>query len=411
MLATPFPGQEGGLFALYALDVDQFSDINEAFGFHVGDAALKAMVSRVTEVLPQQTYVCRIAADEFAALSRVESAEQAETLADLLHDRLTASIYADRHWVRLRLSIGAAVQDADIRTLEELNAKAKLALQAAQHNGGNTVCFYTPEMAAAATRRMFLTMHLAHAIERNELHMAYQPIVEARSGRIVGAEALLRWNQHTLGPVSPGEFIPVAEESGLIVPITDWVLNAVVEQMAVWEPAGTLPNQIFINISGPQFLRGNLSARLEDLLGCHPELRGRLGLEITEQAAVRDLKAAVQTLTELEAIDVQVAIDDFGSGYSSLSYVQQLPVSKLKIDRAFMEDIPDNLKNGALVRAAVGMAHGLGLVTVAEGVETEEQRDFLVSVGCDLLQGYLFGRPVAPDAFAAMIRAQQPAMA
>ncbi|MGR0188355.1 putative bifunctional diguanylate cyclase/phosphodiesterase [Azospirillum aestuarii] len=408
VLAAPFPGQEGGLFAL---DVDQFSDINEAFGFHVGDAALKAMVSRVTEVLPQQTYVCRIAADEFAALSRVESAEQAETLADLLHDRLTASIYADRHWVRLRLSIGAAVQDADIRTLEELNAKAKLALQAAQHNGGNTVCFYTPEMAAAATRRMFLTMHLAHAIERNELHMAYQPIVEARSGRIVGAEALLRWNQHTLGPVSPGEFIPVAEESGLIVPITDWVLNAVVEQMAAWEPAGTLPNQIFINISGPQFLRGNLSARLEELLGRHPKLRGRLGLEITEQAAVRDLKAAVQTLTELEAIDVQVAIDDFGSGYSSLSYVQQLPVSKLKIDRAFMADIPDNLKNGALVRAAVGMAHGLGLVTVAEGVETEEQRDFLVSVGCDLLQGYLFGRPVGPDAFAAMIRAQQPAMA
>lgn len=411
VLAAPFPGQEGGLFALYALDVDQFSDINEAFGFHVGDAALKAMVSRVTEVLPQQTYVCRIAADEFAALSRVESAEQAETMADLLHDRLTASIYADRHWVRLRLSIGAAVQDADIRTLEELNAKAKLALQAAQHNGGNTVCFYTPEMAAAATRRMFLTMHLAHAIERSELHMAYQPIVEARSGRIVGAEALLRWNQHTLGPVSPGEFIPVAEESGLIVPITDWVLTAVVEQMAVWAEAGTLPNQIFINISGPQFLRGNLSSRLEDLLGCHPELRGRLGLEITEQAAVRDLKAAVQTLTELEAIDVQVAIDDFGSGYSSLSYVQQLPVSKLKIDRAFMEDIPDNLKNGALVRAAVGMAHGLGLVTVAEGVETEEQRDFLVSVGCDLLQGYLFGRPAAPDAFAAMVRAQQPAMA
>ncbi|WP_425599039.1 EAL domain-containing protein [Azospirillum brasilense] len=188
-------------------------------------------------------------------------------------------------------------------------------------------------------------------------------------------------------------------------------MNAVVEQMAVWEPAGTLPNQIFINISGPQFLRGNLSARLEELLGRHPELRGRLGLEITEQAAVRDLKAAVQTLTELEAIDVQVAIDDFGSGYSSLSYVQQLPVSKLKIDRAFMADIPDNLKNGALVRAAVGMAHGLGLVTVAEGVETEEQRDFLVSVGCDLLQGYLFGRPAAPDAFAAMIRAQQPAMA
>lgn len=406
VLADPPSDQGDGLFALYALDVDQFSDINEAFGFHVGDAALKAMVSRVTEVLPQQTYVCRIAADEFAALSRVDSAEHALTLADLLHDRLTASIYADRHWVRLRLSIGAAVQDAEVRTLEELNAKAKLALQAAQHNGGNAVCFYTPEMAAAATRRMFLTMHLTHAIERNELHMVYQPIVDARSGRVVSAEALLRWTHHALGPVSPGEFIPVAEESGLIVPITDWVLSTVVRQMADWESAGVLPDRVFINISGQQFLRGNLTGRLEELLSTRPSLHKRLGLEITEQAAVRDLKTAVRTLTELEAIDVQVAIDDFGSGYSSLSYVQQLPVAKLKIDRAFIEDVPKNTKNNALVRAAVGMAHGLGLVTVAEGVETEEQRDFLVSIGCDLLQGYLFGRPMAPEALAEMIRKQ-----
>ncbi len=395
-----------GLYALYALDVDQFSDINEAFGFHVGDAALKAMVSRVSEVLPPQTYVCRIAADEFAALSRVESAEHAQTLADLLHDRLTASIYADRHWVRLRLSIGAAVQDAEVRTLEELNAKAKLALQAAQHDGGNKVCLYTHEMAAAATRRMFLTMHLTHAIERNELHMVYQPIVDARSGRVVSAEALLRWTHHTLGPVSPGEFIPVAEESGLIVPITDWVLSTVVRQMADWFEAGVLPDRVFINISGQQFLRGNLTGRLEELLNQYPVLHKRLGLEITEQAAVRDLKAAVRTLTELEAIDVQVAIDDFGSGYSSLSYVQQLPVAKLKIDRAFIVDVPENTRNNALVRAAVGMAHGLGLVTVAEGVETEEQRDFLVSIGCDLLQGYLFGRPILPDALADMVRKQ-----
>lgn len=401
------PGGDGeGLYALYALDVDQFSDINEAFGFHVGDAALKAMVSRVTEVLPQQTYVCRIAADEFAALSRVESAEHAQTLADLLHDRLTASIYADRHWVRLRLSIGAAVQDGDLHTLEELNAKAKLALQAAQHDGGNAVCFYTPEMAAAATRRMFLTMHLAHAIERNELHMVYQPIVDARSGRVVSAEALLRWTHHTLGPVSPGEFIPVAEESGLIVSITDWVLSTVVRQMVMWDGEGVLPDRVFINISGQQFLRGNLTSRLEELLGQQPSLRRRLGLEITEQAAVRDLKAAVRTLTELAAIDVQVAIDDFGSGYSSLSYVQQLPVSKLKIDRAFIIDVPENIKNGALVRAAVGMAHGLGLVTVAEGVETHEQQEFLVSIGCDLLQGYLFGRPMAPEALSEMVRKQ-----
>ncbi|WP_448187676.1 putative bifunctional diguanylate cyclase/phosphodiesterase [Azospirillum sp. sgz301742] len=394
-------------FALYSLDVDQFSDINEAFGFHVGDAALKALVSRVTEVLPKETYICRIAADEFAALSRVDDLEMARTLADVLHDRLTASIYADRHWVRLRVSIGAAVFDESVQRVEELNAKAKLALQAVQHNGGNAVCFYTPEMAAAATRRMLLTMHLAHAIERNELHLVYQPIVEAKTSLVTSAEALLRWTHHTLGAISPVEFIPVAEESGLIVPITDWVLSTVVRQMAVWDEQGVLPKRVFLNISGQQFLRGSLTHRLMELLEGQDHLRSHLGLEITEQAAVRDLKVAVRTLSELADIGVQVAIDDFGSGYSSLSYVQQLPVAKLKIDRAFIIDVPENSRNAALVRAAVGMAHGLGLVTVAEGVETEEQREFLASTGCDQLQGYLFGRPMMPEALAEMVRGQQ----
>lgn len=395
---------EPALYALYALDVDQFSDINEAFGFHVGDAALKMLVARVTEVLPPETFVCRVAADEFAALSRVAGLDHASTLADLLYDRLTASIYADRHWVRLRVSIGAALHDVAPGRIEDLNAKAKLALQAVQHRGGNGVCFYTPEMAAAATRRTLLTMHLTHAIERGEFHMVYQPIIDARSGAVVAAEALLRWTHPTLGAVSPAEFIPVAEESGLIVPITDWVVVSVVRQMAEWEGRGLLPGRVFINISGQQFLRGNLSERLAVLLGQYPALKGRLGLEITEQAAVRDLKAAVRTITDLAGIGVQAAIDDFGSGYSSLSYVQQLPVTKLKIDRAFMADVPRDTKNAALVRAAVGMAHGLGLSTVAEGVETDEQRDFLISIGCDLLQGFFFSMPLRPDDFAAFFQ-------
>lgn len=407
LMADTDPDAWDGRFALYTLDVDQFSDVNEAFGFHVGDAALKALVSRVTEVLPESTYICRIAADEFAALARVNDADHAQSLAGVLHDRLTASIYADRHWVRLRLSVGAAVQDEAVQTLEDLNAKAKLALQAVQHNGGNAICFYTPDMAAAATRRMLLTMHLTHAIERNEMFMVYQPIVNGKDGQVVSAEALLRWNHHNLGMVSPGEFIPVAEESGLIVPITDWVLTTVISQMVEWEAAGVLPERVFVNISGQQFLRGSLTHRLEELLAPYPGLFGRLGLEITEQAAVRDLKVAVRTLSELAGIGVQVAIDDFGSGYSSLSYVQQLPVTKLKIDRAFIVDVPENPRSNALVRAAIGMAHGLGLATVAEGVETVEQRDFLVSVGCDLLQGYLFGKPMAPESLADMVRGSQ----
>ena len=395
-------GGEGkhGAWALYTIDVDQFSDVNEAFGPHVGDLALKALVARMTEVLPRETYIGRIAADEFTAISRVSGMAQAQRLGQALFERVTASIYAERHWVRLRVSVGAAVLDLGASNVEELNAKGKLALQSVQQNGGNAICFYTPEMAAAATRRMLLTLQLTHAVERDELHVVYQPIVDAKTGAVAAAEALLRWTHPVLGVVSPGEFIPVAEESGLIIPISEWVFEQVAADMSRWESQGRQLERVFVNVSALQFLRGNLVTRINDLLERNPTLRGRIGLEITEQAAVRDLAAAISTIGELGAKEVLFAIDDFGSGYSSLSYVQQLPVAKLKIDRAFVVDVPENHRNAALVRAAVGMAHGLGLTTVAEGVETDEQRRFLVSVGCDFLQGYFFGRPMPPDDFA-----------
>jgi PAS domain S-box-containing protein/diguanylate cyclase (GGDEF)-like protein len=391
---------KSGTWALYTIDVDQFSDVNEAFGPHVGDLALKALVARIAEVLPRDTFIGRIAADEFSAVSRVSGLAQAQKLGKALFERVTASIYAERHWVRLRVSIGAAVLDVGASGIDELNAKGKLALQSVQQNGGNAIGFYTPEMAAAATRRMLLTLQLTHAVERGELHVAYQPIVEAKSGKTTAAEALLRWTHPSLGVVSPGEFIPVAEESGLIIPISEWVFEQVAADMTAWEARGKTLERIFINISALQFLRGDLVKRIKDLLERNPSLRGRIGLEITEQAAVRDLTVAVATIDELGAQEVLFAIDDFGSGYSSLSYVQQLPVAKLKIDRAFVIDVPENHRNAALVRAAVGMAHGLGLTTVAEGVETAEQRDFLLSVGCDYLQGYFFGKPMLMEQLA-----------
>mgnify|MGYP001805865418 CR=1 FL=1 len=261
-----------------------------------------------------------------------------------------------------------------------------------------------------ASRRMLLTLHLAHALEHDELRVVYQPIINARTGKITCAEALLRWWHRDLGAISPGEFIPVAEESGQIIPITDWVLEQVVAQVREWDEQGLSLERVFVNISGILFLRGNLVEQLTRLLEPWPNLRGRIGLEITEQAAVQDIKAAIKTINDLAAFSVQAAIDDFGSGYSSLSYVQQLPVSKLKIDRAFVTDVPDNHRNVALVRGVVGMAHGLGLTVVAEGVETVPQQRFLESVGCDLLQGYLFGRPMSAHDFAQRLMAQdQPA--
>lgn len=396
-------------WALFTVDVDQFSDVNEAFGSHVGDMALKALVARIGEVLPRETIIGRVAADEFTAMSLVEGLEHAETLGQALFDRLTASIYAERHWVRLRVSIGAAMSQGGDFGVDELNNRAKLALQSVQQAGGNAMSFYSPEMAASASRRMMLTLQLSHAIDRGELSIAYQPIVEGRTGRIVALEALMRWNHPALGAVSPVEFIPVAEESGLIIQMTDWVFTRVAVDMTAWEGEGIGPRRVYMNISALQFLRGNLVQRVTGLLADNPWLTDRLGLEITEQVALRDPDVAVRTIAELAGMKVEFAIDDFGSGYSSLSYVQQLPVAKLKIDRTFVIGVPGSDRNAALVRAAVGMAHGLKLSVVAEGVETEAQRDFLVSVGCDALQGYLFGRPASFDDTTERLRAQSPA--
>lgn len=398
--------QGGRTQVVFSFDVDQFREINEGLGYHVGDGVLKAIVGRFGEILPKGSILCRVGADEFAALACFADRTAAEDVANHVHARLLSPIYVDRQMVLVRMSIGAAIHDASIKRVEELLTKAELALQTVQHEGGNAVCFYTPEMAQAASRRTLLTMHLAHAVQRDELRVVYQPIIEAKTGRVAGAEALLRWSHTSLGAVSPAEFIPIAEDSGLIVSITDWVLEAVADQVARWHDEGLVCGRVFMNVSGQQFLRGRLTTRLAELMTEKPHLAGLIGIEITEQAAVRDLKATVQAISALASISVETAIDDFGTGYSSLSYVQQLPITKLKIDRMFVDGVPHNLKNAALVRAVVGMAHGLGLTVVAEGVETAAQRDFLTDVGCDLLQGYLFSQPVPPMALSLLLRSQ-----
>ncbi|EWY39374.1 diguanylate cyclase [Skermanella stibiiresistens SB22] len=405
LMAIRLPGDERA-HVVFSFDLDQFREINEGLGYHVGDGVLKAIVLRFREIMPKDSILCRVGADEFAALAMFKDHEVAEESADHIHDRLLSPIQVDRQTVMVRMSIGAAIHDPSIKRVEELLTKAELALQTAQHQGGNIVCFYTPEMAQAASRRTLLTMHLAHAVQRNEFKVVYQPIIEARTGKVAGAEALLRWTHTQLGAVSPTEFIPIAEDSGLIVSITDWVLEAVADQVALWHDEGLCCGRVFMNVSGQQFLRGRLTTRLAELMREKPYLAGLIGIEITEQAAVRDLKATVQAISALSSISVETAIDDFGTGYSSLSYVQQLPITKLKIDRMFVDGVPHNRKNSALVRAVVGMAHGLGLTVVAEGVETVEQRDFLGEVGCDLLQGYLFSQPIPTVAFSLLLRDQ-----
>lgn len=395
---------EPGLWVLFDLDVDSFRDVNEGFGYHIGDIVLRAVAERLGEGLPREALVGRIAADQYAALAAVHDLNNALNLAQALHAHLTRPVSAEGRVLSLKISMGAAILDDPTEKINEALAKAELAQKLVRSAGGDSTRFYSPEMTRAAERRLRLTLNLDAAIENEEFHIVYQPVVEASTSAVAAMEALLRWQHPELGLVSPGEFIPLAEESGAIVPITRWVIGHVADQVRQWRANGIEPRRCFINVSGQQFVRDDLPGYFRRMAKEEPDLIPFLGIEITEQAAIQNMEETVRAIQELADIGIDAALDDFGTGYSSLSYIQRLPIRKIKLDRAFIADLPKNEKDVALVRAMVGMAKGLDLPVVAEGVETVEQRDFLRGVGCSELQGYLISRPVPAAAMAEMLQ-------
>ncbi len=395
---------DGGLWVLFNLDMDGFRDINEGFGYHIGDTVLKNTADRLAEILPREALVGRIAADQFAALAAVNDLNNALNLAQSLHAQLTRPLPTDGRVVPLKVSMGAAIIDDPSDKIGDALAKAELAMKLVRAAGGDSTRFYSPEMTRAAERRLRLTMNLDAAVEHGEFHVVYQPVVETASGAICAMEALLRWRHPDLGAIPPSEFIPLAEETGSIIPITRWVFGHVANQLRQWRQEGVEPRRIFVNVSGQQFIRDDLPGHFRKLRAAEPDLIPFFGIEITEQAAIQNMEATVAAIQELAEIGVDAALDDFGTGYSSLSYIQRLPIRKIKLDRAFIADLPGNDKDIALVRAMVGMANGLDLPVVAEGVETAAQREFLRGVGCSELQGYLISKPVPADEMAALLR-------
>lgn len=395
---------DGGLWVLFNLDMDAFRDINEGFGYHIGDNVLKAVADRLAEVLPREALVGRIAADQFAALAAVHDLNNALNLAQTLHGHLCRPVTLDGRVVPLKVSMGAAIIDDPAERIGDVMAKAELAMKLVREAGGDSTRFYSPEMTRAAERRLRLTMNLEAAIENNEFHLVYQPVVEAATGAICAMEALLRWRHPELGAISPSEFIPLAEETGNIIAITRWVFANVAEQLRSWRRAGIEPRRVFVNVSGQQFIRDDLPGFFRRMSETEPDLVPYIGIEITEQAAIQNMDATVQAIRELAEIGIDAALDDFGTGYSSLSYIQRLPIRKIKLDRAFIADLPGNPKDIALVRAMVGMANGLDLPVVAEGVETAAQRDFLRGVGCSELQGFLISKPVPPEEMVELLK-------
>jgi len=389
------------------IDLDRFKDVNDTFGHHAGDELLRETARRLAECAREEDTVARLAGDEFAVLlPHLRCADDVGLVAGRILDSLREPIAIAGVEVHSIGSVGAAVYPHDGQSPADLLSAADAAMYRAKDKGGAAVELFSAELHAQAATRLELETALAHAIDHDELVLYYQPIVEAGTGRTCGAEALVRWIHPERGMVPPGDFIPVAEQSDLIIDLGNWVIGSACRQLAEWSHLGLGDRFVTINVS-PRHFREDLVTSITRALretGADPT---RLVVELTETAAVDDVALVASRLRELRQLGIKAAIDDFGTGYCGLQYLGDLPVSTLKLDRSFVQSMTPS--NAAIVAATIAMTRTLGLTMVAEGVETEEQRRFLESQGCDRLQGFHLGRPMPAGDFVARVRAEDEA--
>ena len=391
--------QKGSLLACLLIDLDDFKDINDTSGHALGDELLKQVGARIGHCLRETDTLARIGGDEFAVLIEdLAGPDELRSVVRKLRETISAPMVLDpRREIAVTCSIGTSLYPADDRDGEALMRSADTAMYRAKEAGKDGWCPFTGDMRQAVQRRVDLGHHLRQAIERRELSVVYQPQMHLRSGRVVGAEALLRWQSPELGNISPVEFIPIAEDTGLILALGNWVLNEACRQAAAWARAG-YEISIAVNLSARQFRDDSLFALIEGALVASGLPAHQLELELTESTIMRDAAKAAETMERLKQLGVRIAIDDFGTGYSSLSYLKRFPLDYLKIDRSFVLDTPIDPSDTAIVRSIVALSRSLGLKVIAEGVETLEQRAFLSQLDCDEIQGYLVSRPVpAPE--------------
>ncbi len=381
--------------AVLVLDLDRFKGINETLGHSLGDRFLKTVADRLTGSVRRSDTVARLGGDEFAiVLNALIQGEVVSRIAQKILTNLSAPFHLDGEEIFGTASIGIALFPQDGEEAGTLLKNAETALHAAKERGRDNYQFFSREMNKRAVERLVLETKLRRALEREELFLHYQPQVDALSGRIIGAEALLRWQQPDIGMVSPGRFIPLAEETGLIGPIGAWVLQEACSRNRQWQNQGLPPVRMAVNISGRQFARPNLAREVAEVLertGLSPEY---LELELTESILMENAENARQTLCALKELGVQLAIDDFGTGYSSLNYLKHFPIDRIKIDQSFVRDISADPDDAAIVEAVIAIARSLGKEVIAEGVETREQMDFLHARRCTEMQGYYFARPL-----------------
>lgn len=392
------------LVAVMLLDLDRFKVVNDSLGHGTGDALLKVVAQRLNACVRPGDTVARLGGDEFVVvMADVAHENDVAPLVRNLLDSLANDMDINGHEVAATASVGIALypRDGDAASLLK---NADVAMYRAKELGRNSFQFYTPEMNSRTLQRLELETGLRRALERNELELFYQPKVELRNGQVVSAEALIRWRHPQLGMVAPADFIPLAEETGLIVPIGEWVIGTACEQLKAWQKEG-LPNiSVAVNLSARQFEEEDLPRVVAQALRLNEVDAHCLELEVTESAVMRDPERTAATLRELKQVGVRLSLDDFGTGYSSLNYLKRFPIDTLKIDQSFVRDITTDPDDAAIAMAVISLAHSLRRRVVAEGVETEAQLNYLRRHDCDEIQGYYFSRPVPAAEFAALLR-------
>jgi diguanylate cyclase (GGDEF)-like protein/PAS domain S-box-containing protein len=394
--------------ALMFLDLDHFKTVNDSLGHRVGDAVLVGLAQRLKRVVRAQDTVARLGGDEFVFVLPETDAQGAARVAGKVLAAAQEPFQAYGHELTVTPSVGIAIYPRDGEDLDTLSRAADAAMYRAKEEGRNTWRFYTAELQAQSDRSLLLSNALRRALAREQLSLVYQPQMDLTSGRITGVEALLRWQHPELGAVSPVEFIPIAESSGLILPIGNWVLEQAAQQIAAWDREGLAPLTVAVNVSSVQLRQADLPALLKRALDRAGVGTERLEVELTEGAAMRDPQGAIEVMNTLYEQGTELSMDDFGTGYSSLAYLKRFPIGKLKIDRSFVRDLSVDAGDRAIVDAIIRMASSLGMRTVAEGVETEAQLAYLRQRGCDAMQGYLLARPLSADALSAFVRQHVP---
>jgi diguanylate cyclase (GGDEF)-like protein/PAS domain S-box-containing protein len=394
--------------AILVLDLDRFNTINESFGYPFGDQFVCHVAARIRAGIRAGDTVARLGGDEFAILiQRIRSEEDAARIAQKFLEAIRLPFSVDQRELFITTSIGASTYPTDGSDVETLLRNADAALRRAKEHGRDNYQLYSPEMNARAAERLTLENRLRQALPAEQLVLFYQPVIDLSSGRICGAEALLRWLHPELGVLSPSEFVPLAEMSGLIMPIGQWVLNASCEQIREWHDLGCSNLRATVNVSPRQFQQPDFVVDVARAIEDSRIPPASLDLEITESSAMRDLEGSIEKLRELKRLNVRISLDDFGTGFASLNHLRRFPLDRIKLDRLFVQELPGNPDHCALAKGVITMAHALRLSIVAEGVETAEQLAFLRDEGCDEAQGYFFSQPLPVREFRALLEKSQ----